>query len=181
MTFCRIAQVFNDSQGSLRVPNFTLSCKIGMLSATPEDRYATPLGVATPSLRSPVLGYCVTKTCLFFFTLNTISCFILSRDVEAEAVEAVKFLWKQKWKHFNERDRKRKRTRKRLILSGAGSGNKKFQRWGSGSELGSIKLQEELQAEALKIWLLPHPCLKQKIYFCNFFLEIRYSKIIFLL
>ena len=57
MTFCRITQVFNDSPGSLRVPNFTLSCKIGtgMLSATPEDCYATPLGVATPSLGSPAI------------------------------------------------------------------------------------------------------------------------------
>ena len=46
------------------------------------------------------------STCrfFFFFTLNTISCFILSRDeeAEAEAVEAIKFLWK--WKHFDERD-----------------------------------------------------------------------------
>ena len=42
-------------------------------------------------------------------------------------MEAVKLLWKQK--------------RKRLILSRAGSG----------SELGSVKLQEELEAEALKI------------------------------
>ena len=73
-----------------------------------------------------MLGYCITKTCLFFFTLNTISCFTLSRDVEAEAVEAVKFLWKRK--HFNERDRKRKRTRKRLMLFGAGSRSKKLQR-----------------------------------------------------
>ena len=52
-------------------------------------------------------------------------------------VEAVKFLWK----HFNERDWKKKRTRKRLILSGAGSG----------SELGSMKFQEELEVKALKI------------------------------
>ena len=52
-----------------------------------------------------------------FFLLNAISCFILSRDVEA-----VEF---------------------------CGSGSKKLQR--RGSELGSIKLQEELEAEALKI------------------------------
>ena len=52
------------------------------------------------------------------------SCFILSIDVEAEAVEAVKFLWKRMRKHFNERDRKRKRIRKRLIPSGAESGKK---------------------------------------------------------
>ena len=32
-----------------------------------------------------MLGYCMTKTCLFFFTQNTIRCFILSRNVEAEA------------------------------------------------------------------------------------------------
>ena len=48
------------------------------------------------------------------------------RKLEAEAVEAVKFLWKRK--HFNEKDWKRKRTWKRLILSGAGSGSKKFHR-----------------------------------------------------
>ena len=52
---------------------------------------------------------------------------MLSKDVEA-----VKFLWKRK--HFDEKDWKRKR----LTLSGAGS------------ELASIKLQEELEAEALK-------------------------------
>ena len=69
--------------------------------------------------------------------------------MEAEAVEAVKFSWKRK--HFDERDWKRKRTRKRLILSGSGSGSKKFQKLGSERELGSIKLQEELEAEALKI------------------------------
>ena len=48
------------------------------------------------------------------------------RKLEAEAVEAVKFLWKRKWKHFDEKDWKRKRTRKRLVLPGARS--KKFQR-----------------------------------------------------
>ena len=57
MTFCRIAQAVNDSQGSLRVPNFTLPCKTGKLYATPEGRYMTPLGVATPRLGSPVLNY----------------------------------------------------------------------------------------------------------------------------
>ena len=56
--------------------------------------------------------------------LNTISCFILSRDVEAEAVGAVTFLWKRK--HYDKKDWKRKRTRKRLALPGSGS--KKFQR-----------------------------------------------------
>ena len=66
-----------------------------------------------------------------------------------EAVGAAKFLWK--WKHFDERDWKRKRTQKGLILSGAGRGSKKFQRWESGSELGSIKVKEELEVEALKI------------------------------
>ena len=44
--------------------------------------------------------------------------------LEAEALEAVKILWKQK--HFDERDWKWKRTRKQLILSEAGS--KKFQK-----------------------------------------------------
>ena len=44
------------------------------------------------------------------------------RKLEAEAVEAVEFLWKRK--HFNERDGKR--TQKRLILSGAGSKSKKI-------------------------------------------------------
>ena len=100
-----------------------------------------------------MLGYCMTKTCLFFFTLNAISCFILSRDVEAEAMEAVKFLWK----HFNERDQKQKRIRKQVILFRAASKSKKLQRWGSGSEFGSIKPQKELEVEALKIWLLPYP------------------------
>ena len=60
-----------------------------------------------------------------FFTLNTISCFIMSRGVKAEAMEEVKFLWKRKRKHFDEKDWKRKQTLKRLILSGAGSGSKK--------------------------------------------------------
>jgi len=46
-----------------------------------------------------------------------------TRDVEAEAV---KFLWKQKWKHFEERSWKRKQTRNRLTLYGAGSGSKKY-------------------------------------------------------
>ena len=79
------------------------------------------------------------------------------RKLEAEAVEAVNFLCKRK--PLDERDWKRKRTRKRLILSGAGSWSKKFQRWGSGIELGNIKLQEELEVEALKTWQLPHPCI----------------------
>ena len=81
------------------------------------------------------------------------------RKLEAEAVEAVKWLnWKRKRKHFDEKKWKRKRTRKRQAVTGAGS--KKFQRWGSGSELESIKRQEDLEAEALKIWLLPHPWLE---------------------
>ena len=41
--------------------------------------------------------------------------------LEAEAVEAVNFLWKRK--HFDERDWKRKRNWKRPILSVAGSGS----------------------------------------------------------
>ena len=52
-------------------------------------------------------------------------------------LEAVKFLWKRKRMHFDERDWKRKW----LFLSGAGSGSKKFQRWGSGSKLGSINFK----------------------------------------
>ena len=35
------------------------------------------------------------------------------RKLEAEAVEAVNFLWKRNRKHFDERGWKRKRTRKR--------------------------------------------------------------------
>ena len=108
-----------------------------------------------PLLKSNKVAYKVNLP-VFFFTLKTIRFFILSRDVEAEAVEAVKLLRKRK--HFDKRDWNRKRTRKRLILSRAGSRSKKLQRWGSGSERESIKLQEELEAEALKIWLLPHPC-----------------------
>jgi len=38
-------------------------------------------------------------------------------EVEAEVVEAVKFLWKRKY--FEERSWKRKQTRKRLTLYGA--------------------------------------------------------------
>ena len=103
-----------------------------------------------------MLGYCTTKPCQLFFTQYTISCFILSRECGSGSWKRFKFFWKQK--HFNERDWKRKRTQKQLILSGAGSRSKKFQRWGSESKLGSIKLQEELEAEALKLWLLPHLC-----------------------
>jgi len=46
----------------------------------------------------------------------------MGRDVEAEAVEAVKVLWERK--HFEERSWKQ--TPKRQTLSGAGSGNKKY-------------------------------------------------------
>jgi len=46
------------------------------------------------------------------------------RKLEAEAVEAVKFLWKRK--HLEERSWKRKQTRKRLNLYGAGRGSKKY-------------------------------------------------------
>ena len=46
------------------------------------------------------------------------------RKLEAEAVEAVNFLWKQK--HFDERGWKRKRTRKRKCSKGAGSGSNFF-------------------------------------------------------
>ena len=72
----------------------------------------------------------------FYRAINTIFCHYhslfslspISRDVETEAAESVKFLWKRKLKHFDERDWKRKRTQKPLILYGAGSGSKKFQR-----------------------------------------------------
>jgi len=77
------------------------------------------------------------------------------RKLEAEAMEAVKFLWKRK--HFEERSWKRKQTRKRLTLSGAGSGSKISQECGSGTKLGSMTPQEELEAEAKNILLLPHP------------------------
>jgi len=56
--------------------------------------------------------------------------------MEAEAVEAVKVLWKRK--HFGERSWKWKQTRKRLTLYGAGSGSK-------------------------NIPLLPHPCYESKM------------------
>ena len=55
------------------------------------------------------------------FKLNTISCFILSKDVEAEAIKFLR-------KHFDEKELKRKRTRKRLILSEAGSESKNIQK-----------------------------------------------------
>jgi len=38
----------------------------------------------------------------------------------------------------------------------SGSESKKSQEWGSGSKLGSMTLQEELEAEAKNILLLPH-------------------------
>jgi len=46
------------------------------------------------------------------------------RKLEAEAVEAAKFLWKRK--HFEDRSWKWKQTRKRLTLYGAGSESKKY-------------------------------------------------------
>ena len=63
-----------------------------------------------------------------------------------------------------------------------GSGSKKFQRWGSGSEHGSIKCKEELEVEALKIWLLSHPSWQQTNFFQQYYnrliiLELeKYSK-----
>jgi len=41
-----------------------------------------------------------------------------------QKLEAVKFLWKRKWKHFEEKSWKQ--TRKRLTLYGAGRGSKKY-------------------------------------------------------
>jgi len=49
------------------------------------------------------------------------------RDEEAEAVEAVKFLWKRK--HFEERSWKRKRIRNHLTFWGAGSGSIFHKTW----------------------------------------------------
>jgi len=40
-------------------------CKIGTLSATPGVRYATPKGVATPSLGSPDLDDARLETTIF--------------------------------------------------------------------------------------------------------------------
>jgi len=49
------------------------------------------------------------------------------RKLEAEAVEAVKILWKRK--HFEKRSWKRKRTRKHLTFWGAGSGSIFLKTW----------------------------------------------------
>ena len=67
---------------------------------------------------------------------------LLQTGMWKRKLEAVKFFWKRRlwWKRLEA-----KRTRKRPILSGAGSGSKKSQRW----ENGSIKLQQEQEAEAL--------------------------------
>ena len=68
MTFCKIAEVFNDSPGSRRVPNFTLPSKLGMLSATHEGHYATPLRATTPSLGSSASrSYIAESSKLFSF------------------------------------------------------------------------------------------------------------------
>ena len=69
MMFCTIAIVFNDHQRLERVYQFFTNgciyysyysirstlCKTDILSATPQHHYATPQGVATPSLGSPDL------------------------------------------------------------------------------------------------------------------------------
>ena len=61
-----------------------------------------------------VAYYCLVQKVDLFTESMILSCLcksltepILRRDVEAEAVEAVNFLWKRK--HFDERGRKRKR------------------------------------------------------------------------
>jgi len=64
---------------------------------------------------------------------------------------------RRKRKRLDKISWKRKRTRKPPTLSRAGSGSKKSQEWGSGSKLGSMTLQKELEAEAKNILLLPHP------------------------
>jgi len=70
----------------------------------------------------------------------------LLRKQRKRKLEAVKF-WK---KRFDKISWKRKRIRKRPTLSEVGSGSKKSQEWGSRSKLGSVTLQEELEAEAKK-------------------------------
>ena len=75
MMFCIIAIVFSEHQRLERVyryqfyPKYCIYysyysicstlCKIDILSATLEHHYAIPQGVATPSLRSPDLGYSI--------------------------------------------------------------------------------------------------------------------------
>jgi len=79
----------------------------------------------------------------------------LLRKRRKRKLEAVKF--RRKRKRFYKISWKRKRTRKRPTLYGAGSGSKKSQELGGGRELGSMTLQEELEAEAKNILLLSHP------------------------
>jgi len=59
----------------------------------------------------------------------------LRRKQRKRKLEAVKF-WRKR-KRFDKISWKWKQTRKRPILSGAGSGSKNSQEWGSGSELRS--------------------------------------------
>jgi len=80
--------------------------------------------------------------------LNHLRIVLQLRDVEAEAVEAVKCLWKQK--HFEERIWKQKRTWKHLTFWGVwnmGQGCGSRSTWKkearSGSKLGSDKLHAE--------------------------------------
>jgi len=60
----------------------------------------------------------------------------LLRKRRKRKLEAIKF-WR-KLERFDKISWKRKRTRKRPTLSGGGSGSKKSQEWGSGSEFGSM-------------------------------------------
>ena len=74
-----------------------------------------------------------------FYTLNTISCFILSRDVKPEAGSGsggsgLNFCGNGSRSTLMKSTESGSEPRKRLILYGAGNGSKKFQRWGSGSE-----------------------------------------------
>jgi len=79
------------------------------------------------------------------------------RNRRKRKLEAVKF-WRKR-KRFDKISWKRKRSRKRPTLSGSGS--KKSQEWESKSELGSMTLQEELEAETKTILPLLHPWCEQ--------------------
>jgi len=68
--------------------------------------------------------------------------------LEAEAVEAVKLLWKRK--HFEEKSWKRKKTRKRLTLFGAGSGIKNYST--ASTSLLSYEPLSEPQLESISRW-----------------------------
>jgi len=93
----------------------------------------------------------------FLHTKFSVLCSAVSIQLlrKLRKLEAVNF-WKKR-KRFYKIIWKRKRTRNRLTLSEARSGSKKSQEWGSGSKLGSMTLQEELEVEAKNILMLSHP------------------------